>query len=92
MSPEYFFRNFATIHTFVILKAHHNDRVRDNDLFTEWLSLGYVGFRVLVEWKFKKPFHFSKNLRNGGQFRNLITKAVQRMGMHLCQFQSCFFA
>lgn len=55
MSPEYFLRNFATIHTFVILKAHYNDRVRDNDLFAEWLSLGDVGFRVLVEWKFKKP-------------------------------------
>ncbi|OWZ27404.1 hypothetical protein C347_06199 [Cryptococcus neoformans AD2-60a] len=55
MSPEYFARNFATIHMFVILKAHY-DRVRDNELFAEWLSLGDVGFRVLVEWKFKKPF------------------------------------
>lgn len=56
MSPEYFLKHFATMHTFVHLRVCYPDRIKDNKFFVEWLTLADVGFRILVEWCFKKPF------------------------------------
>lgn len=59
MSPEYFLKHFATMHTFVHLRVHYPGRIKDNKFFAEWLILADVGFRILVEWCFKKPFFAS---------------------------------
>lgn len=59
MSPEYFLKHFATMHTFVHLRVYYPGRIKDNKFFAEWLTLADVGFRILVEWCFKKPFFAS---------------------------------
>ncbi|OXG43109.1 hypothetical protein C359_01499 [Cryptococcus neoformans Bt120] len=78
------------MHTFVHLRVHYPGRIKDNKFFAEWLILADVGFRILVEWCFKKPF--LPHSRNTAQFKRRGKNIVQHMALPLSQYPSSYTA
>lgn len=55
VSPEYYLKNFCTAQTLIMLKANRGNKIKDNQRFAGWITLGYAGSRMSIDGKFKTP-------------------------------------